>query len=373
MNVSTKALRDELAWVKKFTETKASIPILTNALFEVDGGRLTLTTTDLEVAGITSVECSAGEQWNVTAPIAKLIQYLAKVDEPEVTLTTAENWLSVKHGAHGTRIAGMSKDSYPELPKATPTMAVLRRLPLAVERTAFAISSEESRFTLNGALLEIENDQARLVTTDGHRLSLAPLVAKSTEPSIRALIPKFALVEAGKLGDGCEFSMDKDHLFLNWGQRRIVARKLSGNFPDYHRVMPAEMANHVFVPVKTMLRTVDRVATFADERSHAVRLQVNGNVKVFASSVEQGEAEGSFPYKAGEITGAPFDIGLNAKYVSDFLSRTDQGNIALCWQADEPDTVEDGVVVRKGIKGNTKAIVLATADGWRIAIMPMRI
>jgi DNA polymerase-3 subunit beta len=357
LQLQVKPLIAELQWVNRFIEKKTTIPILATVLFEVKGKRLTLTATDLEIAGVTSVEGRSKADWAVAAPVAKLIQYLGKVDEDEVTLaTTDDNWLTVSHGAAATRIVGMGKDSYPELPAVPDPQVTLRNLPLTIERTSFAISKEASRFTLNGALLVVDADgTARMVATDGHRLSLAPVQAKDNTEKIRALLPKKALIEAARMEEDCAFSVDEQHAFLTWGQRRIIARKLTGNFPDYARVMSEEFPSHVMVPVKSTRKVLDRVALYADERSRAVQFNIgDGKLTIFAKSVEQGEAEGTVAVQPGEGDG-PLTIGLNADYVNDFLSRTDLQFAAYCWQDKKSGSQ------------------FMTGDGWRYVVMPMRI
>ena len=357
MQLSVKALQTELQWVKSFIEKKTTIPILSNVLFEVSGKRLTLTATDLELAGVTSVEgCGIGD-WAVAVPVGKLIQYLGKVDEEEITLAaTDNNWLTVTHGSSKTTIAGMSKESYPELPAAPDTQVTLRNLPLAIARTSFAISPEESRFTLNGALLEVDADgKARLIATDGHRLSFAPVQARGNTERVRALIPKKALTEAARMDEDCALSVNDDHVFLSWRQRRIVTRKLKGNFPDYQRVMPEDFPSHVMIPVKSTRKTLDRVALYADERSRAVQFRIaNGKLTIFASSVETGESEGTVAVQPGGGDNL-LTIGLNADYVNDFLSRTDVQFAAYCWHDKKSGSQ------------------FMTGDGWRYVVMPMRI
>ncbi len=355
MQIQRKALLAELSWVQKFVERKTTIPILSNIMFDVDGKRLTLTGTDLEIGGITSVEGHGRQKWTTTAPVAKLIQYLQKVDEEEVILGRAENhWLVVTHGTSSTRIAGMAGESFPELPKFPKESLTLGRLPLAIGRTAFAISAEESRFTLNGALLEVDEDEARLVATDGHRLSLAPLQVKG-KTKLQALIPRKALDKAVQFDSDPAFGMDDSHAFFDWGQRKVVVRKLTGNFPDWRRVVGDDFPNHIFLPVKSTLKTIERVALYADERSRCVKFIINnGKLKVYASSVETGEAEGTVPVKVGE-GGGPFEYGLNADYVTDFLSRTEYANVAFCWSDQK------------------SASQFVTEDQWRYVVMPMRI
>ena len=365
MEVPTKALLSELTWCQRFMEKASTLPILKHVLFEVDRQRLTLTGTDLEIGGITEVlieqaKVQKKEKWAVAVPVCKLIKYLAKVDEPEVTLTTKDHWLTLTHGAAVSRTAGMSKESFPELPAFPAAQATLGHLSIAIDRTIFAVSTEVSRFTLDGALLDIDEDEARLIATDGHRLSLHPLQAKG-KAKLKVLIPTKGLREAGRFEDDCSFSANDDHAFFNWGQRRIIARKVKGNFPDWERIMPKELPNHVFLPVKATLQVLDRVALYADERSHAVRFEITGadapggpcKLTIKASSVEEGNAEGSIPVMTEEVTG-PITIGQNAVHVKDFLSRTDQQFAGFAYR-------------------DHKSAAVFTVSSWVYVLMPMRI
>lgn len=373
MQINRKLLIAELKWIRRFAPKKTTIPILSHVLFEVDGKRLTLTATDLETAGVTVADGAGRGHWSVTAPVTMLANYLDKVDEDEVSLSADETHrLIVTHGAASRMVtAGMSKESYPELPAAPEPIATLSRLPLAIERVGFAISKEESRFTLNGALLEVKNGAAHLIATDGHRLSRAPIACKGAE-KIRALIPKFALMKVGDEAEECRFAADDSHLFFSWPSRRIITRKLTGKFPDWERVMGDSFANHIILPVKTTLKTLTRVAVCAGERSRAVRFTVEGDVlTIFASSVETGEASGAVAGKRGEGV-TPLVGGYNANYVSEFLSNTEAQNVAFCWQADDKPNPEDANP-GKVVTGGQKAAMFTTSDFWAYILMPMKI
>ncbi len=353
MQVKTQALLSELTWVNRFVERKTSIPILSNVLFHATKTKLHLTATDLEVSGTTSIADLAGGDWAVAVPVGKLIQYLGKIDEHEVTLSATDNhWLVVKHGTDITRISGMSRESFPELPEAPDTQLVLTGLPLAIQRVAIAMSVEESRFTLNGAALEIDEASARLVATDGHRLSLMPFQTNGTS-KLQAVLPKKALLEAGRMNGECEFSTNEDFAFFSYGQRRIATRKLAGKFPDYHRVIKDDFPHHVHLPTKTTLKTLERVALCADERGHCVKLTIaDDKLTIFASSVDLGEAEGTVPVQPGEY--GALEIGLNATFISDFLSRVDTPFVSYCYT--------DGKQVS----------AFTTEDLWAYYCMPMR-
>ena len=353
MEIQTKALKQELQWVNRFAKSKSTTPILQNVLFDADGASLTLTATDLEASGVTAVAARGQEKWSVAVPVRKLIQYLDKVDEDEIALSAKDNTLTVQHGAL-MRVIGMSRESYPELPVPTATQAVLGRLQLAVERVAFAISKEESRFTLDGALLEIDEDEGRLMATDGHRLSVAPVQTKSAS-KFSALIRRAALLEAGRSDGECALSTSDDFVFMSFGQRRIVVRKMTGNFPDYRRCLRDDHPSHVMLPVKSTLKVLERVAICADERSHAVRFDIeDSKLTIFASSIDNGEATGAVAVQMGEGAG-PLEAGYNAEYIIDFLSRADAQFVAFCYQDAK------------------SMITLATTDQWLYSVMPMRI
>lgn len=365
MQISARDLAAELLWCQRFIWKKSTIPILQNVLFEVQGNRLTLTANNLEFGGITALEGRGKKKgWAVTIPVGKLIKYLGNVDEDEVTLAPTEaHWLEVKHGTAATKIAGMSKESYPELPTPPPEPQImLGGLAVAIDRTAFAVSPEESRFTPNGMLLEGEKDEARLVATDGHRISVAPFPVKGA-PKFRALIPKKALLEAARLVGDCGFSQNDDFVFLDYGQRKILTRKLTGTFPDIERVIPKDIPNHVMIPVKATLKTLDRVALYADARSRAVRFNIVGantpgaayTLTAFASCVEDGEATGDVTIQPGTGGAGPLEIGLNADYVKEFLSRNDEEFVAF------------------GYSDNKSSIEFITGGRWCYLLMPIRI
>jgi DNA polymerase III subunit beta len=350
MEVQTTELLAELQWTARFIEKKSTI---TNVMFVADGGRLTLTATDLEIGGITSI-AGTPDKWAITAPAQKLINYLCKIDEPTVNIfPNPGNLLTVEVGQDKIRVSGMSSENFPVLPTFPERLFSIRNLPQAAERTAFAISSEETRFSLTGALLEVIGGVGKMVATDSHRLALAPLrITAAEDCKFRALIPKKPLLEGARLEEGdCGLSMDEEHIFMDFGQRRIVSRKLKGNFPDYPRVLRAEYPSHAIIPVKRFLKTLERVAIWADARSRAVRFTfVDGACRMFASSVEEGEAGGVVPVGIAEGSN-PVEIGLNADYVIDVLSRTDAQSIGYAWQ-DEKSVSE-----------------FVSKDGWRTAIM----
>jgi DNA polymerase-3 subunit beta len=360
----------ELSLSQGVVEKKTTIPILSNVLIETAGDRITLTATDLEL-GIRCV-CPARvkKEGAGTVPAKKLLDYVRLLPEGDLTMKFLENhWASITSGRSRTRIAGMSRESFPELPEMPPAIAEIpvKTLASMIARTSFAISMEESRFTLNGALLLIRPEGLTMVATDGHRLAYVqapPEQNGGAAAQFRALIPKKAMGELSKLADDAGedakavFSGDDNHLYFQVGQRLLITRKLTGNFPDYERVLPKDHALMAKLQKDEIKSAIERVAQFADERSRAIRVQfTNGEVRVFSSSVETGESEESVP---SEYSGPDLEIGFNATYLLDFLRAIPQDAVAF--------ELKD-----QKSAGEMRPAGDAVADQYRYVVMPMRI
>src|SRR6266545_1573024 len=337
--VSKSDLVRELSLSQGVVEKKTTIPILSNVLLEAKDDRVTLTATDLELGIRCSCPARVKKEGSGTVPARKLLDFVRLLPEGDVNMKFLENhWASITCGRSRTRIAGMSRESFPELPAMPPPIALIpvRSLAAMIGRTSFAISAEESRFTLNGALLLMRPEGMTMVATDGHRLAFVQGAASESgmlEKQFRALVPKKAMAELVKLADDSgedgkvTFSGDDNHLFFEVGHRLLITRKLTGNFPDYERVLPKDHTLVATLQKDEIRSAIERVAQFADERSRAIRVQfTNGEVRVFSSSVEMGESEESVP---SEYEGPDLEIGFNAQYLLDFLRAIPQGQVAF--------------------------------------------
>src|SRR5499427_3697626 len=206
-SVSKADLVRELSLSQGVVEKKTTIPILSNVLLEASGDRVNLTATDLELGIRCSCPARVKKEGSGTVPARKLLDYMRLLPEGDVNMKFLENhWASITSGRSRTRIAGMSRESYPELPampEATAEIPV-KTLAAMIARTGFAISMEESRFTLNGALLVMRPEGLTMVATDGHRLAYMQAPAAESgqvDQQFRALVPKKAMVELTKLAD----------------------------------------------------------------------------------------------------------------------------------------------------------------------------
>src|SRR5271169_2760163 len=339
--VSRADLVRELNLSQGVVEKKTTIPILSNVLVEADGDRIHLTATDLELGIRCSCAARVKKSGAGTIPARRLLDYVRLLPDSDVQVKILENqWASLVCGRSKTRIAGMSRESFPELPKMPPVLAEIPMGILAsmIGKTVFAISSEESRFTLNGALLVLKKGGLIMVATDGHRLAMIESSAElpGITGAYRALLPRKAMIELQKLaGDASadaivRFSGDENHLFFEVGERLLLSRKLTGNFPDYERVLPKEQPYSVTLNREEFRGAIERVAQFSDERSRAIRVRVASNeVKVHSSVSETGESEESIPVT---YDGPGVEIGFNAQYMMDFLRAVGEPQVSFLFK-----------------------------------------
>jgi len=337
-SVKRSDLLNELAMTQGVIERKTTIPILSNLLVEAKGSRVTITATDLELSVCTSCEAKVKKEGAGTIPAKKLLELVRLLPEEEIRFKLLENhWVQVVCDKKAYKMVGMARDNFPAIPAFPHTLvkipaAILQGL---ISKTQFAISMEESRYTLNGGLLLLKPDTLSMVATDGHRLALAETDHKlgGLNSEVRVLIPKKAMSEVLKLaneaGDGAqiEFARDDSHLFFQAGHRLLISRILTGQFPNYEAVLPRENNKSVVLERGEFNDAVRRVSQLADQRSHAVKFAVaKEGVEISASSPEYGEARENIDK---EYKGEPLAIGFNAQYMLDFLGAAAEGPISI--------------------------------------------
>ncbi len=338
ITVSKFELLRELTATQGVVERKTTIPILSNYLFEAAGDKLSLTATDLDLSLRTSCNAKVKKEGACTIPARKLYDYVKLLPDADITIRLLENhWVSIRCGRSNTKMVGMAKSNFPGLPVFPSAGAI--KIPAAVLRsmiakTGFAIASEESRYTLNGALMVLKPESITMVATDGHRLAHVERAGEKFEGvsgEMKTLIPKKAMDELKSLLDSdvetIDFAKDESTLFFRVGPRLLTSRQLTGQFPNYEAVLPKDISKSIALHGEELGAAIARVAQFADERSRAVRLRLEkGELKISASSTETGESEDSIEVA---YDGEPMAIGFNAQYLMDFIKATGSCDVKL--------------------------------------------
>ena len=358
----------ELQFFQQIVERKNTIPILANVLLESNGSELTLLATDLEVALRSRCDAAVDKAGAVTLPAKKLYEIVRALPESDVKLATEKGGSGVKVSAEKfeSRMPTLPREDFPSLPEAgsgvrsTIKGNVLRQM---VAKTQFAITGEDTRFYLNGALFLLRPDAMTLVATDGHRLALVNARRDPAGPAgdeIKAILPRKTLAELSRLvvdDSDVQYERGENHLFFEIGPRLLISRMIDGQFPAYEKVIPKANDKRIEFERDRLTSAVRRVSILSNERSRAVKFLIDkGKVEVTSSSPEFGEAREPLSV---DYSGPAMTICFNAQYVQDFLNVVESDVVAL----ELKDEVSQAVMRPVGVEGYDYTYV----------IMPMRV
>jgi DNA polymerase-3 subunit beta len=358
-------------------ERRTTIPVLAHLLLRAEGGRLHLAATDLDVSLTSWCEADVAAEGAIAIQAKKFLEIIRSLTGDEVHLVQDEpRELSIRAGASRFKIHGLPPEDFPTLPKVDEEYRVeipfpeLRRM---IGKILFAVSSEESRFQLNGALLKIGDGSLELVATDGHRLALVEsriegLAKEGAKAGAgdaggrddAVLVPRKALQELQRFEseEPVGYRRGEHHLSFRLGHRELICRILEGTFPDYERVIARDNDKKVVFDRRTLADAVKRVALLTGERARAVRLAfAPDELVVSAVNPDLGEATERVEC---DYAGAEFKLGINPDYLEDFLAAVDSDRVRLELKDENTQTVgypEDG----------------DKAGRYLCVIMPMRI
>lgn len=325
----------ELQYVQGVVERKTTVPILSNLLLEADGETLALTATDLDVT--IRCTCPATIQTAGSAAISarKLFDIVRLLpDAPVHFKLDAEGWVHMDCNRSRFKVACLSKDNFPEVPAVEGDTvdlpaAVLRYM---ISHCLFAVTQEESRYALNGALMILNDEGLAFVATDGYRLALIrrPLQGISVGEETRIIVPKKTLNELSKMTEDVEsvgFGRSDNHLFFRLDRRLLVSRVLTGQFPNYDMVIPRDNDRRALVDTEAFGAALKRVLVMADEQSHGVRFSLrSGEIDLFSASPDYGEAKEAVE---ADYQGDSVEIAFNAQYLLDFLAVLPSDQVAV--------------------------------------------
>jgi DNA polymerase-3 subunit beta len=358
----------ELQLFQGIVERKNTIPILANVLMEAKGDDVRFLATDLEVALRSKCKAQISKPGSVTLPAKKFYEIVKSLPETDIRVAEDKGGVKVAADRFDSRMQTLPREDFPTLPESGGAATVALSptgLKEMVAKTHFAITGEDTRYFLNGALFVLRPDSMSLVATDGHRLALVNVTrdatAKKNGEENKAILPKKTLGELARLlgeGEGdINYERGENHLFFNVGDRMLISRMIDGQFPAYERVIPKGNDKHIEFERDRLTNAVKRVALMSNERSRAVKFQIDkGKVDVTSSSPELGEARETL---AVEYAGPSLQICFNAQYVLDFLSAVTTDVVAL----ELKDEVSQAVMMPVGAEGYDYTYV----------IMPMRV
>ncbi|MDP9325596.1 MAG: DNA polymerase III subunit beta [Candidatus Dormibacteraeota bacterium] len=374
LTCSPDALGHALQVVSRAVSPRTTLPILNNVLMETTAEGLRLTGSNLEIGIVDHVDAEVAAEGSVTLPAKLLTEFVAQLpnEQLEMELDVKTQTLSAKCGPyHDVRIKGIDAKEFPPLPPQEEGLKVTMEqseLVPAIEQTVVAASADDGRPVLTGVLTQLGSDQLTLAATDGHRLAVRTLPAK-TDGSAggeedgggdSVIIPARALQELSRIlkGEGTvEMSMgrSRNHVFFSLPRVELMSRLIEGTYPNYSQVIPEQSNTTITVAAKELLERTRGVAIFARDSANVVRIKTEaGEIAISANTSEVGSSEASV---SAEIDGADIQIAFNSRYLLDVLALVSTEKVTLGFNG----PLSPGVVKPAG------------KDDYTYVIMPVRV
>jgi DNA polymerase III subunit beta len=323
--INAQTLQTELAFLSGIVANKSNtIPVLQNIIIASENvSSLKISGTDLDVSLSCQTEAAVSEPGTILVPMGKLLAITKTLPKTaDMTFQSLENGgakLTCERASF--KLMAPEFEAFPEIqePKEGAIEIPTDIFSNMIASTIYAITQEESRYTLSGAKVEIDESSMRMITTDGHRLAKSENKEITSKTTIDVLIPRKALAELARICAAHQgtlrFTTDPNHIYFQVGSRSLSARLLSGQFPNYEMVIPKANDNSFATDVTAFREAVRRVSLMADDRSHAIRLDIKaGQLNFSASTPDNGEALESIPI---DFNGEETSIGFNSQYLLD--------------------------------------------------------
>lgn len=345
-SVTKEKLLECLQQVQNVVSTRTTLPILSNVLLQTNGSEVRLTTTDLDVGVRGSFEAQIEKEGATTLPARRLFTIIRELPSSEIQFDVdSKNAASIRSGQSFFKILGLPEEEFPPLPKFDDSKVVTIRqkdLRDGLRKTSYAISTDETRYVLNGVLFSFKDNKLTLVATDGRRLAMLDIdleFPRSHEADI--IIPTKAVTELQRLltDDGdVRVSVGSGQIAFDLNNTLLVSKLIEGNYPNYRQVIPGEMKERVTLERETLLNSLRRVSLLASDKSNSIKLNfTKNNIEITANTPEVGEAKESLPvaYKGRE-----FSIAFNPEFLMAPLRNLSEDEIFL----DLIDEMSPGVI-----------------------------
>jgi len=345
-SVTKEKLLECLQQVQNVVSTRTTLPILSNVLLQTNGSEVRLTTTDLDVGVRGSFEAQIEKEGATTLPARRLFTIIRELPSSEIQFDVdGKNAASIRSGQSFFKILGLPEEEFPPLPKFDDSKVVTIRqkdLRDGLRKTSYAISTDETRYVLNGVLFSFKDNKLTLVATDGRRLAMLDIdleFPRSHEADI--IVPTKAVTELQRLltDDGdVRVSVGGSQIAFDLNNSLLVSKLIEGNYPNYRQVIPGEMKERVTLERETFLNSLRRVSLLASDKSNSIKLNFSkNNIDITANTPEVGEAKESLPvaYKGRE-----FSIAFNPEFLMAPLRNLAEDEIFL----DLIDEMSPGVI-----------------------------
>lgn len=335
LKVARKSLLESLDTLSSVVSSRPTLPILGNALVDVRKKEAVLTATDLEVGIVLRVEAQVRGEGRLTVPAKKLLDVVREMPGDEIHAESdSAARLLLRSGSAEIKLLGLPPDEFPQLPEVKKEAEVKvgsQVLARMVRKTLYSVSSDETRYVLNGAYLVWEKGELKMVTTDGRRLAYIRQALEGTGGKGEAIIPTKALQELTKLigqrEEDVSIVLGEGYARFSVGTATLTTRLIDGNFPDYEQVIPRSQDKKVVVEADAFLSAVKRASLIAADRSSSVRIDVKkGSLTLSAASHELGEAREEVPAK---FDGEGLSVAYNARFLMDGLKNMDTKEVVL--------------------------------------------
>lgn len=328
--IAREELLQGLYLTQGIVERRTTIPILAHVLLETTDAGISIAATDQEVGVRRACEAKVKKKGAVTTGARKLYEIVRECPEGALSLRSLENnWIGISSGKSKFKIVGLDPREFPAMPTAVADKkskaaeipgALLQEM---IQRTIFAVSTDETRLNLSGVSIERpEAGKLRLIATDGHRLSMITRAVEGVTASAGVIIPRKGIAEISKVletsQDPVRLALDGGVAHAAQGNVELSMRLVEGDFPDYNQVVPQKSERRMSLKAEDFLAALRRVSVVSSERTRGIKLELeNGRLEVSSMNPDLGEASEEL---AVDYEGEPFKIGFNAKYIIDALS-----------------------------------------------------
>jgi DNA polymerase-3 subunit beta len=310
--------------------TRTTLPVLSNMMLEVTDSKLKLAATDLDISLITTIPISASKKGSTTIPARTFAEILRELPESEIEIDVTENRMELKVERGTYKLSGIPSDEFPKLPTANLAKQIKipgESLAKMIQKTVFAVSTDETRPALNGALWQTSGKSMQMVATDGHRLAKVSQKDNKLKGLHEDVIipPKVLNLLVKLLGDkekevGVIFG--ENNIIFNLDDSILTSRVIEGPYPNFEQVIPKDNDKKVIVNKDLLMGITRRVSILANTLTHQIKFSLKKDTLELSSANFDlgGEAKETINC---DYTGEPMDIGYNASYVMDILKQID--------------------------------------------------